>query len=88
MNAVILQLFQATDADNSYALRVSGETGFRTARGFGQDFQEIWMVEVQSESEPDLTNVNWEHLLDRVVEAHEMCDPVLSNFDWAHPELT
>jgi hypothetical protein len=77
-----LELFAAADADDSYALRVAGEKAWRARTGFGSGLEHVWTVEVESSIEPELAEVDWDAVLERAIEAFEMSDPVISNFDW------
>jgi hypothetical protein len=85
MEVMTLHLFKADDAEDSFAIKVAGDSSYRGRRGFGQQFKNVWSLEIQSEQKPDLVFVDWDKMLDRAVEAYEMSDPVLTNFDWNNP---
>lgn len=85
MVATTLHLFQAMDAEQSFALKIDGDADtWRATQGFGQDFREVWTIEVQSAVAPNPLEVDWDQILDRAIEAYEMSDPVLTNFEWPH----
>ena len=81
----MVHLYQAKDADQSYGLRLAGDPldTWRWERGYGKDFEKVWTVELQSEGEiPGNTQIDWEAVLDRVLEAYQLSDPVISNYHW------
>lgn len=84
MEAATIELFQATDATDAYGIKLPGDAAshWKAQRGFGQDYKPIWTVEAQSNEKPDWDKVDWDAVLDRVVEASTLSDPVLANFDW------
>ena len=84
MESIQVHLHAATDAEDSYALSVGSETvrKWRAERGYGSTFQQVWSVELQSKAVPDLGQVDWRAVLERVIEARDMNDPVIANFDW------
>lgn len=84
MEAITVKLFKSTDAEESYALCVNGDTrdSWRAQRGAGANFEEVWTVEVQSAVRPELHEVDWDMVLERVIEACDLNDPVLANYEW------
>jgi hypothetical protein len=66
------------------AASVDGDTHqrWRAERGYGSAFEKAWTVEVQSESRPEFNQVDWDAVLDRMIEAFDLNDPVIAGFDW------
>lgn len=85
MVVTTLHLHEAKDAEGSFALKMDDDDSWRATRGFGQDFQKVWSLEVQSLVAPNPLEVDWEQMLERAIEAYEMSDPLLANFEW--PDL-
>jgi hypothetical protein len=84
MEATIVHLHKATDAEDAYALCVAGDKreSWRAERGFGQNFEKVWSVELQSDRRPNQLEVDWDAVLDRAIEAFNLSDPVIANFQW------
>ena len=85
MEVATIELYQALDAADSYAikLREDASNGWRSQRGFGASYQKAWSVEIQSERNPaDFRLVDWDAVLDRIIEAQSLSDPLLTNFQW------
>jgi hypothetical protein len=84
METRTVHLHRASDAEDSFALALEGDSSgtWRATRGFGQDFQRIWSVELQSERSPDVLFTDWDAVLERVIEAYDLNDPVITDFDW------
>ena len=84
MDTTIVHLHRALDAEDCFALGVEGEASgtWRAVRGFGQTFQKIWTVELQSDSAPDPLHTDWDAVLERVIEAYDLNDPVITDFHW------
>jgi hypothetical protein len=49
--------------------------------GFGSDLELVWNLEIQSEVAPEVSQVKWDSVPERAVEAHRLSDPVLANFN-------
>ena len=77
-----VQLYKARDADDGYGIRLQAEQPWLSRSGFGSHFEPVWTVEVESELPPHRETVNWEAVLDRVVEAYRLSDPILTGFQW------
>lgn len=90
MESCTIHLYQATDAEGSFALRLPSDPPdrWRAQTGFGRTFQKIWSIDFQSASTPDQRLINWETVLERAVEAFNLSDPVITNFDWPQVEMT
>jgi hypothetical protein len=88
MNSLSLKLFEARDAVDSYALAIPGDLAgnWRARSGFGGDFRNVWAVDLQSSRPPNLPSVDWNAVLERAVEAYQLSDPVIANYEW--PEIT
>ena len=83
MESVNVHLHEAKDAEDSYALSVNGEAGrWRAERGYGSAFDEVWTVELQSDDRPELQDIDWDAVLERVIEAYDLNDPVITDFAW------
>ncbi|MGV3772701.1 MAG: hypothetical protein ACO1QB_07350 [Verrucomicrobiales bacterium] len=84
MEVATIQLFQANDATDAYAIKLKGDGAatWRAQRGFGQTYDQVWSLELQSDGHPDWQNVDWDTVLDRVLEAYTLSDPVVTNFQW------
>ena len=84
MESCNVLLFQATDATDSYALKFPSDPAdqWRAQSGFGKEFQQVWAIELQSDSLPDFQRVNWDAVLERSIEAFNLSDPVITNFEW------
>ena len=79
-----MDLYQAKDAEDSYAITIGqkGPPSWRAERGLGNQFEKAWTVELQSDHLPDLDKVDWEAVLERVIEAYDLNDPVVTDFQW------
>lgn len=84
MHTTTVQLFQATDSEEAFAIRLPDdpESYYRAERGFGGDFKHVWTVEIESEEAPDRWETNWDQVLSRAVEAYSMNDPVITSYHW------
>lgn len=85
MEVATIELYQANDAAESFAIKLKEDAkgAWRAQRGFGQNHEKVWTVELQSQNNPrDWQLVEWDAVLDRVVEASTLSDPVLTNFEW------
>lgn len=84
MELSAVHLFKARDAEDSYAICLDGDTSgvWRAERGYGSDYEKIWTVELQSEHRPDLEQIDWDAVLERAVEANDLSDAVITNFEW------
>jgi hypothetical protein len=84
MNASTVHLHEAADAEDSFALSLEGDSRrtWRAEKGYGQKFQQVWSVELQSRATPKLSRVDWPAVLDRVIEAYQLSDPVIADFEW------
>ena len=81
-------LHRALDAEDCFALSVEGEPpGWRAVRGFGQNFQKVWTIELQSESAPDLFQTDWDAVLERVIQAYDLNAPVITDFHWPKQQV-
>jgi hypothetical protein len=89
MESVTVHLHKATNGEDAYALAVEGDerSSWRAERGYGSAFQKAWSVELQSSTRPELARVDWDAVLDRVIEAHDLNDPVIAGFQWPLREL-
>lgn len=83
MVKVVLKLFRSRDGEDSYAIALENrEENFLARRGFGQDFEKVWSLELQSLVTPETLMVDWDTVLERAIEAYQLSDPVITNFDW------
>jgi hypothetical protein len=84
MGSKTVHLFKATDAEDAYAIRLAHDDPgkWRAERGFGQNFEEVWSVELQSRKQAPESRVDWDAVLERVIEACTLSDPVITNFQW------
>jgi hypothetical protein len=84
MNSLTVELFKARDAEDSFALLRAGDPkgSWRAVTGFGSDFGREWSVELQSHDLPEQNEVDWNSVLERVIEAAEMSDPVITEYQW------
>jgi hypothetical protein len=84
MNSTNIHLLKASDAENSYAVTLEGDAqeSRRAERGYGSAFDKVWTVELQSSKRPDLRQVDWDAVLERVIEAYDLNDPVIADFEW------
>ena len=84
MEAVTVYLRKASNAEDGYALFLDkeGSAPPRAERGLGSSFEQAWAVELQSHEKPDLHSVDWDAVLDRVIEAYDLNDPVITDFEW------
>jgi hypothetical protein len=84
MESINIQLHKANDAEDGYALRTDqdAEERWRAKRGYGSEFQIVWSVELQSQELPNLDQVDWDAVLERTIEAHDLNDPVITDFQW------
>jgi hypothetical protein len=79
-----IELFEAKDGDQSYAIRLKDDPGkaWRFTRGYGADYQKVWTVELESSHVPEPDLIEWESVLERALEAWQMNDPFISNYEW------
>ena len=84
MESISVHLHKSRDAEDSYALSLEGDPPgvWRFERGYGGQFQKIWTVELQSRRVPELRDVEWETVLERVIDAYDLNDPVVTDFEW------
>lgn len=84
MESISVHLHKSVDAEGSYALSLEGDQpqAWRIERGYGGKFEKIWSVELQSRSVPDLREVDWDPVLERIIEAYDLNDPVITEFAW------
>jgi hypothetical protein len=84
MNSKIVHLHKATDAEDAWAINLVGDFSgvWRAQRGFGQNFQKIWSLELQSDTEPDLAHVDWDAVLEQAILSADMNDPIVPDFHW------
>jgi len=84
METMLVHLYQASDAEDCFALAIEGEPEetWRAVRGFGQKFQKVWSVELQSSEAPDFLRTEWDTVLERVIEAYDLNDPLITDFHW------
>jgi hypothetical protein len=82
METTVVHLHEAEDAEDSFGLTLEKEEAWRAVRGFGQKFRKIWSVELQGNAAPDLSHVDWDVVLERVIEAYDLNDPVITDFHW------
>lgn len=85
MDSINIHLLKASDGADSYALAAEGDgegPPWRAERGYGLAFEKVWTVELQSNALPDLRQVDWDAVLDRVIEAYDLNDPVIADFEW------
>jgi hypothetical protein len=85
MESINIHLLKARDAADSYALAAEGDAPgppWKAERGYGSGFDKVWSVELQSSALPDLRQVDWEAVLERAIEAHDLNDPVITDFEW------
>ena len=92
METRTIHLYQAADAEDSFALAVEGDNpgSWRAARGFGQRFEKVWSVELQSKESPNISDIlftDWDAVLERAIEAYDLNDPVIVDFDWPRQQL-
>jgi hypothetical protein len=88
MESVNVHLHKATDAEAAYALSLDDVTKpWRAERGYGSTWDKIWTVELQSNRIPDLETVDWDAVLERVIEACDLNDPVIADFEWPLRQL-
>jgi hypothetical protein len=86
MESNTVLLYQANDAEESFAIRLENDPpeSWRFQKGFGKHFQQVWSVELQGDLRPNFSLVDWEAVLDRILEAYHLSDPLLTNFTWPH----
>lgn len=85
MHSTNVDLLKASDAADSYAVAAEGDDvqgPWRAERGYGSAFQKVWSVEFQSRTQPDLRQVDWDAVLDRAIEAYDLNDPIITDFEW------
>jgi hypothetical protein len=83
MESVQLELYEARDTENAFALKLPGSDRWTARTGFGAELGKVWSVEIQSdEAVPDFKLIDWDSVLERVVEAYEMSDPIITRFRW------
>jgi hypothetical protein len=84
MESVTIHLHKATDAEDSYAICLDGdgEATWRARRGYGGKFERVWSVELQSARVPAFRDVDWNSILGRMIEAWDLNDPVITEFNW------
>jgi hypothetical protein len=89
MESIEVHLHRALDAEDCFALAVEGDSSgtWRAVRGFGQNFQKVWSVEVQSAAAPDFLHTDWDAVLERVIAAWDLNDPVITEFQWPRQQL-
>jgi hypothetical protein len=89
MEARTVHLYQAGDAEDSFALSLEGDNPgvWRAVRGFGQKFQRVWSVELQSNQPADILFTDWDGVLERVIEAYDLNDPVITDFEWPRQQI-
>jgi hypothetical protein len=89
MESIIAHLHKASDGEDSYALCLEGDDGqtWRAERGYGGTFQKVWSVEIQSAQAPLLARVDWDAVLERIIEAYDLNDPVITDFEWPLRQL-
>lgn len=77
-------LYQAADADDSYAISLPGDARakWRAEKGFGQKFKQVWTIEFQTAEPPSLNAIDWDQVLNRAIEAYTMNDPIITNYTW------
>jgi hypothetical protein len=83
MTSQTVHLYAAQDATDSFGLALPEDLAgvYRARRGYGSDFQKKWSVELQSKVAQQ-SPIDWEAVLDRVIEAYTLSDPVIANFEW------
>ncbi|HYE33251.1 MAG TPA: hypothetical protein VEH27_17620 [Methylomirabilota bacterium] len=86
MQTVRIDLYKATDSEESYGIKTAGSNVMRAHAGFGQTWEKVWSVDIESLYSPENLDVDWDAVLARVIEAHSMSDPVLSGFRWPQQE--
>lgn len=84
MRITTIHLFQGTDAEEAFAIRFAEDPDkhFRAERGFTNDFEYVWTVDFETDDKPDRWETNWDQVLNRVVEAYSMRDPVIYGYHW------
>jgi hypothetical protein len=84
MESTLIDLHRASDAEETYAIcfATDPQKAWLTERGYGQKFEKIWSVELQSEHKPETLKVDWDSVMDRVIEAYRLSDPWIGNFSW------
>lgn len=90
MEGCTVLLYQAADAENSFAIRLQQDPpdAWRAQKGFGTKFENPWNIEFQGKNAPELVKINWDAVLERAVEARNLSDPVITNYEWPRFELT
>lgn len=90
MEVLSIELYKAADAEDSFAIRLATDPPDqrRAETGFGKHFEKVWSLEVQSDDRPSLPLVNWDAVLERAIEAFNLSDPVITNFDWPSLQAT
>jgi hypothetical protein len=89
MDSKSIHLHKAKDAEDSWAINLVGDHSgvWRAQKGFGQNFEKVWSLELQSPQAPDLAQTDWDVLLDRAIEAYDMNDPIIAKFQWPIRQL-
>ena len=84
MNTQIVHLHRAKDAEDAWSINLVGDKSdvWRAERGFGNDFERVWSLELQSPKEPDLHSVDWDAVLERAINAYDLRDPIMTDFIW------
>ena len=84
MVSIEVHLFQARDGGESFAIGLASDPRgtWRARTGFGQEFEQVWSLDLQSEVSPEVQTVDWDTVLERAVEAFRLSDPVITNFEW------
>jgi len=84
MESITVHLYKAGDSEEAYALSIADqpETPWKAERGYGSSFQKVWSVELQAKKIPDFRQVDWDAVLERVIEAYDLNDPVITDFSW------
>jgi hypothetical protein len=79
-----VHLYEAKDSEGAYAVSLADDLPgrWRFVKGLGQEFQKVWSVELDGEPMPDPLQVDWEPVLDRALEAYQLSDPVIYNYQW------
>lgn len=85
MESINLHLLNAKDATDSYVLAAEGDAEgppWKAERGYGSALDKAWSVELKSRVLPDLRQVDWDVVLDRMIEAYDLNDPEIAGFEW------
>jgi hypothetical protein len=84
MHTSTVFLHEAGDAVDAYALALPGDVAgsWRAQKGFGGKFHRVWTLDLQSDEPLPIQAVDWDAVLVRAIEAYNMRDPVITNFEW------